>query len=103
MNDTLDSAHLGRALGGQCFRVEPRKLLRGAVFSGHRGGGIFSRHGFYLTLWFPKDYLGRSIAGFQAANPALASGMAGAPIVDLKSRHIPVLVEASLDCDHGAG
>ena len=58
------------------FVWSPASFYVVRFFLGIAEAGFFPGMVFYLTLWFPKDYLGRSIAGFQAANP-LAFVVAG--------------------------
>jgi MFS family permease len=66
----------GALSAANAFVWSPASFYVVRFFLGIAEAGFFPGMVFYLTLWFPKDYLGRSIAGFQAANP-LAFVVAG--------------------------
>ena len=66
----------GALSAANAFVWSPASFYVARFFLGIAEAGFFPGMVFYLTLWFPKDYLGRSIAGFQAANP-LAFVIAG--------------------------
>jgi ACS family tartrate transporter-like MFS transporter len=51
------------------FVWSPASFYVVRFFLGIAEAGFFPGMVFYLSLWFPKNYLGRSIAGFQAAAP----------------------------------
>jgi ACS family tartrate transporter-like MFS transporter len=59
----------GALSAANAFVWSPASFYVVRFFLGIAEAGFFPGMVFYLTLWFPKDYLGRSIAGFQAANP----------------------------------
>jgi ACS family tartrate transporter-like MFS transporter len=59
----------GALSAANAFAWSPASFYVIRFFLGIAEAGFFPGMVFYLTLWFPKDYLGRSIAGFQAANP----------------------------------
>ena len=59
----------GALSAANAFAWSPASFYVVRFFLGIAEAGFFPGMVFYLSLWFPKDYLGRSIAGFQAANP----------------------------------